>query len=262
MTSFAEYSTFYDLFYLDKDYAGEARYICSLIGRYRPEVKSILEMGCGTAAHGAHLAGAGFRVHGIDRSDSMLAGARRRLKGLPPETSERISLSRGDIRRYRSRRRFDAVIALFHVMSYQRSNDDLMGAFKTARHHLNPGGIFIFDCWYGPAVLTERPEVRRRRFEDENRLVTRIAEPILYPNDNVVEVRYHITVKDKQKGSTVKFEESHPMRYLFHPEVALMAAASGFELKAAFAWMTDRPPGFESWYVCFICKTRKDGRPA
>ena len=39
-------------------------------------------------------------------------------------------------------------------------NDDVLAAFLTARHHLNPGGIFLFDVWYGPAVLTDRPSVR------------------------------------------------------------------------------------------------------
>ncbi|MBN1615000.1 MAG: class I SAM-dependent methyltransferase [Deltaproteobacteria bacterium] len=262
MTSFAEYSTFYDLFYRDKDYAGEARYISSLINRYRRRAESILEMGCGTAAHAVHLAEAGFRIHGIDRSAAMLAVARQRLKDLPQESAERISLSRGDIRRYRSRKRFDAVIALFHVMSYQRSNADLMGAFGTARRHLEPDGIFIFDAWYGPAVLTERPEVRRRRFEDDSRIVTRIAEPFLHPNENIVEVHYRISAEDKQKGSTAQFEESHFMRYLFHPEVALMSASSGFDLTAAFAWLTDRKPGFDSWYACFVCRKHKDGSPS
>jgi SAM-dependent methyltransferase len=262
MTSFHEYSSYYDLFYLDKDYAGEAQYISNLIGRYRPQARTILDLGCGTAAHAAHLAGLGFRVHGIDLSDSMLAGARQRLQGLPLETADRISLSQCDIRLFRSAKRFDAVIALFHVMSYQTENADLLDTFKTAYCHLNPGGIFIFDCWYGPAVLADRPEVRQRRFEDENRLVTRIAEPVLHPNNNVVEVNYHITVKNKHNGTTEQFQESHAMRYLFRPEIALIAAASGLELLASLSWMTEFPPGFDSWYACFICERRKDGSPS
>ena len=46
------------------------------------------------------------------------------------------------------------------------TNADLLAAFATAREHLNPGGVFIFDCWYGPAVLAERPSVRIKRMED------------------------------------------------------------------------------------------------
>ena len=63
----------------------------------------------------------------------------------------------GDIREIRLNKRFDTVIALFHVISYQTTNEDVTAAFETARQHLNSGGIFIFDISYGPAVLTERP---------------------------------------------------------------------------------------------------------
>jgi hypothetical protein len=49
------------------------------------------------------------------------------------------------------------VFSLFHVMSYQTSNKDLQDAFETAKINLKPGEIFIFDCWYGSSVLTDRP---------------------------------------------------------------------------------------------------------
>ena len=38
-------------------------------------------------------------------------------------------------------------------MSYQTSNDDLNATFASARANLKQGGVFIFDCWYGPALL-------------------------------------------------------------------------------------------------------------
>ena len=73
------------------------------------------------------------------------------------KTAGGLTFTTGDIRDIRLNQRFDVVIALFHVISYQTTNDDVTAAFQTARQHLNPGGIFIFDVWYGPAVLTERP---------------------------------------------------------------------------------------------------------
>ena len=53
---------------------------------------------------------------------------------------------------------FDAVIALFHVVSYQTTEHDLRATFATAARHLNPGGVLLFDVWHGPAVLAQQPE--------------------------------------------------------------------------------------------------------
>ena len=57
----------------------------------------------------------------------------------------KLTFSLGRIQGLDLHRTFDVVISLFHVMSYQVSNSDIMEAFATARRHLNPGGIFIFD---------------------------------------------------------------------------------------------------------------------
>lgn len=86
-------------------------------------------------------------------------------------------------------RQFDAVI---HFISYQTTNDDVSAAFQTARKHLNPGGIFTFDVCYGPAVLMDRPAVRIKRMMDDEIEVTRLAEPVLHPNENLVDVNYHV----------------------------------------------------------------------
>jgi hypothetical protein len=65
----------------------------------------------------------------------------------------------------------DAVImsafTIFHVFSYQTTNGDLVAALTTAKEHLNPDGILIFDCWYGPAVLSNKPTIRVKTIEDD-----------------------------------------------------------------------------------------------
>ena len=38
--------------------------------------------------------------------------------------------------------------------------------FKTAAKHLKQNGVFIFDFWYGPGVLTDPPALRQKRLEN------------------------------------------------------------------------------------------------
>ena len=247
---FADYARYYDLLYRDKDYAAEAEYVAGLIHKFHPAAQSILELGSGTGKHACLLVDQGYRVHGIELSQEMLVQSQS-LAIKKNFTDDRLSFTAGDIREIRLDKRFDAVIALFHVISYQTTNKDVMAAFQTARHHLKPGGIFIFDIWYGPAVLTQRPEVRIKRMTDEKIEVTRLAEPVLHPNENLVDVNYHVFVRHRETGSVSELKETHIMRYFFQPEIEFLAQAAGFTIQNTEEWQTSKSFGTDTWSVCF-----------
>lgn len=250
---FADYASYYDLLYKDKDYAAEAKYVAGLIRKFHREARSILEMGSGTGIHASLLVENGFTVHGIERSPEMLSRSQALAKK-KDNGDGHLACSAGDIRDVRLNKRFDAVIALFHVISYQTTNEDVMAVFETARQHLNPRGVFIFDVWYGPAVLTELPEIRIKRMTDDLTEITRLAEPVLHPNENLVDVNYHVFVRDRATDAVKEFKETHKMRYFFKPEIENIAAQSGFKILHAEEWLSSKPIGAETWGVCLILK--------
>lgn len=243
---FDTYARYYDLLYRDKDYAGESEYVAAHIRKQAPQVKRILELGCGTGAHAEHLARMGYTVHGVDMSKSMLARAEARKASLPPDVAARLSFGHGDVRTVRTGENYDAVISLFHVMSYQTTNADLEAAFETASVHLQTGGLFLFDFWYGPAVLTQRPEVRVKRLEDDEIKVTRIAEPAMHVNENVVDVNYTVFIEAKVTSQVEQIKETHQMRYLFLPELRGYCAGR-FKETGSHAWMTNAPLTLDAW---------------
>lgn len=243
---FNAYASYYDLLYRDKDYSAEAEYVASHIHGCAPQAKRILELGCGTGAHAEHLARMGFTVHGVDMSGEMLIRAEARRAALPAEVSARLSFSLGDVRTVRTGQTYDVVISLFHVMSYQITNSDLMATYETAAIHLSKGGLFLFDYWYGPAVLTQKPEVRVRRLENKEIKVTRIAEPVMHVNDNVVDVNYTVFIEMGQTGRVEQINETHRMRYLFLPEM-LCYGAGKFQELGSHAWMTNHPLNADTW---------------
>lgn len=256
MTVFGGYARYYDLLYRDKDYRGETEFVERLIRMHASGARRVLELGCGTGIHGAMLAEKDYDVVGIDRSEDMLSAAAQRVAGLSQAIAKRVRFIRGDVRDFQVEGRFDAVISLFHVLSYQLTNDDLRAVFSQVKAHLAPGGVFIFDCWYGPAVLTDRPTVRVKRFEDASTSVTRIAVPTLHPNLNRVDIQYQLFVKDNGSGTIEELSELHQMRYLFRPELELLAEAAGLRIESCGAWMSDREPDFSTWYVYFVVKHR------
>ena len=252
MSVFQAYAEYYDLLYRDKDYQKEAQFIQKLTETHAPFAQTILELGSGTGRHAEYLAQQGYSVVGVERSEEMLSHCRQRQATQDSTLAQRLKFLQGDLRDIRLEQSFDCILSLFHVISYQISNADLIAAFKTVNLHLKPGGVFIFDIWYGPAVLHDKPQVRVKCLQDENYTVTRIAEPTLRPNDNLVDVNYQILVKYPDQGTYQEFQELHQMRYLFKPEVDWLLNQAEMNLVKYGEWMTHAPLGLDTWGVYFV----------
>jgi SAM-dependent methyltransferase len=250
------YSRYYDLLYKDKDYEAETAYVDQLIRTFHPDTLQILELGCGTGIHASQLAARGYHVHGIDRSDTMLRMALDRQSRLDPAIGARLSFMEGDIRNYREARQFDTVISLFHVMSYMTAAADLEQAIRTARTMLKQNGLFIFDCWHGPAVLHDKPVSRTKTFEDDTMLVTRTSVPDLYFDRHVVDVNFTIRIHDKKTQQDKHLQEIHSMRYLFTEELKSLLDENGLEMIHAEAWMSRKPLSEQTWNACYICRNK------
>lgn len=246
---FDGYGRYYDLLYRDKDYPAEAAWVLERIRAQCPQAESILELGCGTAAHAVALAQRGIAVHGIDRSDTMLGRARARIEREPPTIRSRLRFAQGDVRSVRTGEKYDAVISLFHVVSYLNSDADLALAFETAAAHLHPGGLFLFDFWYGPAVVAQKPEVRVKRLADHECAITRIAEPASRSGENIIDVNYSLFIEQKSTGGITRLQETHSMRYLFPAELKALASP-WFDPVDARAWMSETPPDPSTWSAC------------
>ena len=244
------YSQYYDLLYQDKDYIGEVEYIDGLIKTHKGEALTLLDLGCGTGKHAELLCDSGYHVHGIDLSTDMLEIAEKRRSG----KENRLSFSHSNIQNLALNQKFDVVMSLFHVMSYQNSNQELVKAFQVAKDHLVGDGVFIFDFWYGPAVLTDLPTTRVKRLENEWIKVTRLAEPVIHAQENIVDVQYNIFIKNKETQSVVEKNELHSMRYFFDTELELICDKVGFEILNKYEWMNQNTPNFNSWNVVWILR--------
>ena len=247
MSNFNLYAQYYDLLYKDKDYKKEAEYIVKLIKQFAPNAKSILNLGCGTGKHDFELAKLGYSVHGVDMSAEMISIANNNNS-----FNNQLSFSVGDIRNFEIDRKFDVVISLFHVMSYQNTNEDLLKAYNTAKKHLSSDGYFIFDCWYGPGVLTDPPVTRIKRISNEKITVLRIAESNIYPQKNVVEVNYEVQVVDNTSGTKEIVKEIHNMRYIFDTDVEFLNSVTNFKNVAAHKWMSFEVPTVNTWNTVFV----------
>lgn len=247
MDNFAEYARYYDVLYKDKDYMSEAKDVDALLRKYGiGNEKRIITYGCGTGKHDRCLQELGYRIHGLDISENMVVEANKYSNDILYEVA--------DIREYIPKEKYDAVISLFHVMSYQNTNDDVKNVMKSARKALNQGGLFLFDSWYGPGVLTDLPVVRVKEVEDDEIKIIRIARPDIHPNENIVDVNYTVLVSEKETEVTKRIEETHCMRYFFKTEIEEMLSQTGFRLVDYLDCRTLEKTDFNSWTCYFLAE--------
>lgn len=246
MNIFQDYSRYYDLFYQDKDYRGEARYVDQLIKSLRPGAATLLELGCGTGGHAFPLAGLGYDVTGVDLSVVSLEKAQAKLES-NPEGSETVRFHHGDIRDIQLPGSYDAAVALFHVLSYQTTSEDLRMTLATVREHLEPGSVFLFDFWHGPGVLSDPPKTAIKRLENDSWRIMRVAEPRMHVGRNVVDVQYTLFVEDKERDGIRRITETHSMRYFFELELREFLTEAGFRPESCYRWLTHEEPSLDCW---------------
>lgn len=246
----ARYAALYDDLYAHKDYAGECRYLERLFARFaaRP-VRSVLSLGCGTGGHDLLLAARGLRVTGVDRSEGMLAAYRAKASagGLVP------NVVHGDLRVVRLGRRFDAVISMFAVIGYQVTDADLAAAFTTAAAHVARGGLFVFDVWYGPAVLADPPRDHTKTVTSASgERIVRHTRCALDALAQTVAVTFE-TERFAGRRRLERVTETHPMRFFFPRELGLALSGAGLELRAIVPFGRTRGrPTATDWTVTVL----------
>lgn len=240
------YAAAYDLMYQDKNYSGECDAIERLLGELgETDGKRVLDLGCGTGGHSLELSTRGYEVVGLDQSTSMLDIASAKAK----EQGTNVHFIAGDLRSFELDGTFDVILCMFAVLNYQVEDDDVLAALQNARRHLAPGGLLIGDIWYGPAVITLRPQTRFSSISDGMRRLLKFSTGTLDTARQTCLVDLDLWMIN---GKVVEFEahETHEIRYFFPRELSLLFEASGMDLVRIGSFPNhDQPPTDQTWNV-------------
>jgi SAM-dependent methyltransferase len=243
------YAPAYDVLYRDKDYDGEIELLGRVFRRYATNhVQTVLDLGCGTGNHALRLSASGYTVVGVDRSSEMLAVAEQKAR----EQAVGLRVHQADIRDVNLGKTFDAVLMMFAVLGYQIEDEDVKGALRAARSHLRPGGLLVFDVWYGPAVVAQGTQERVRTMEDADSKWVRTSSGRLDTLRHQCHVDFHL--KRMHGGSTIEeTTERHTVRYFFPQEMESLLDVSGFRLLRLGAFPEfDREPDQTTWNVMAV----------
>jgi SAM-dependent methyltransferase len=252
--NFGDYAAYYDALYARKDYEAEVAFVLSCFDRWLDvPPRNILDLGCGSGWHGIHFARKGLSVCGVERSQDMLAHAKNNVDAAG--LANAVQLAQGDIRNFRGHQEFDAVVSLFHVISYQVQDQDVQDALATAYAHLKPGGVFVFDYWHSQALYRQPPERRELRFEIDGQSYIRRVLPEWDPDKNFVRLRIDIEQKqDHSDQFQVVSCETHDMRHFDADYFAQDNLFPGFECLETREYMTGKPVSPDSFGIYSILR--------
>jgi SAM-dependent methyltransferase len=253
MTEFANvYATLYDKFHLNKDYDLESQEVLNLIRNEEPDFsfETLLDMGCGTGMHLAALSKRGIRCFGYDSSEEMIKIARNRCPDAIFFTQiDDLSLN------------VDCALAMFDVISYITSEEQLEVFFNMAFQQLRVGGYFYADSWNFEGVLSDPPRKVSRTVDFNGQKIERLVHPVLENNSlsefngggiSILDIR----VKNLNENTELT-QEFHQIK-AWNPQVVCdLLSKVGFQVIRVFSLNSrDREPNETDFRFGFIARKR------
>jgi len=228
-----DYVRYYDLFNKGKDYSIEVEFLGKVFERFGigNQIKSILDLGCGTGLHAGKLISKGYEITGLDNSEQMIKIARTKVNG---------KFLVGDMANFKidneinenadeKNEKFDAIICMFSGLGYLTENKQIESFFTCCKNHLKEDGLLILDVWNGLGVMNELPSSREKTSEIGSLKIIRKSFPELDSKNHINNVRFNVQVFED--GILVKeYNENHKVRFFFPQEIIKYMEDVGFEL--------------------------------
>jgi SAM-dependent methyltransferase len=173
MRAFANY---YDLIYQNKDYHKEVKNVLTLLNIVNNDSnKKIIEVGSGTGNHTLEFSKFFNEVHAFELDSEISRIGSKKVEALSNVYWYEENFLSSPIKK-----KFEYSCALFNVVNYFLSFNDLYFLFKKLYKLLKVDGFFIFDCWNGILALVDQYPDDRREFivEKDKILVQEISTKI------------------------------------------------------------------------------------
>jgi len=173
-----------------------------------------LELGIGTGRIALPLSQRGVAVHGIDRSEPMIAQLRAEPGG------EAIGVTMGDFSTTRVHGSFALAYLVYNTIENLLTQEAQVACFLNVAAHLEPGGRFVIEC----AI----PDLRRLPHGETSNVFDIGDEHWGIDEYDVTSqglISHHFT----RVGDRIEYS-SGPFRYVWPSELDLMARIAGMRL--------------------------------
>jgi len=210
---------YYDRIYSWKQYALEAEALKKLIRKYkRAKGMGLLDVACGTGKHLQYLKGE-FHCMGVDRSEHMLAQARRNNPGIVFAPADMVQLNLHAC--------FDTIICMFSSIGYVKTYPNLEKTIRNFYSHLNTGGVVIIEPWFTRATFKKGvPHITT--YGDDHTKIARLDVSNVRGGISVLDMHYLIA----ERNQAVKhYVDRHEIGMFESSRILSSMKKAGFQAK-------------------------------
>jgi SAM-dependent methyltransferase len=127
----------------------------------------VLELTCGTGRISTEISKEGFKVIGVDNSESMLSVARAK--------SLQVDWVNADVRDFDLAMKFPLIIFPYNALCHFLQEDELISCFRCIKNHLTHDGVLIIDIFNLSSkylsILQSKERTKVSIFQDLNDVV-------------------------------------------------------------------------------------------
>lgn len=252
MPSYPEYHAgLYDLFYREKPYSDEVKFLNQQIQLHSPGTKKLLELACGTGNHAFILEKYGYQVTAVDYSYDMISIAEKKkirfgsaINFFHSNMSDLSCLTDT----------FDVTICLFDSIGYLRTNEAIFSTFHQVYNHLNTGGLFIIEYWNAFAMAGHYEPIRKKIFKLPDRTIVRISETEIDYKKQIASVHYTI-FEHLKVGTFTEFQETQKNRFFSPQELIIIGESNGFKVLGQYSGYSEcNVIDDKNWHILIVFK--------
>jgi SAM-dependent methyltransferase len=229
------------------DYDGWAAYLAGLLAENGvAEGGAVLDCACGTGELTLRLAGRGYAMTGIDRSEEMLAVAAEKAR----KAGRKVPFVRQDMRRLCVHKPADAIVCACDGVNYLLSAADVAAFFKSAANVLSEGGLLLFDV---SSAYKLAHVLGGRTYGEDTEACTYLWQNAFDPKSRLLEMDLVFFTKD-ETGLYMRFDETHIQRAHEAAELCAALQKNGFSLLGVYDAFTRDEPKRESERIQFAAR--------
>ena len=242
MNSYNVFAQFYDYLNQNVDYNAGSSFISGIFKA--DNVKSVLDLACGTGVISEKLINEGFDIVGIDASAEMLTEAQQRL--LLCEGN--FTLINAKMQDFMLEKPVDAAICCLDSINHLTDEKDVLKTFKNVYNSLNDSGVFIFDVntvYKHQTALNNRAYV----FDEEDFFLSWDNE---LEEDNLVRIMLDFFVFNGE--SYDRYSEEFYEKAYSQEVLSEMLLKAGFKDISVYGDFDFSKPREDSERIYFVCK--------
>jgi hypothetical protein len=135
-----------------------------------------------------------------------------------------------------------------------KTDDALVDALRKIRNHLRAAGLFIFEFWHAPAMLSQYSPMRRRNWKTSDAEIVRTSTTTLDRENRLANVDY--TVEEiRTDGTRSQFREAHTNRFFSVDEMKSLISNANFECVKFFAGFNRSAPiTDDTWHIVAVAR--------